>query len=134
MEETLFGAPDPADRVIEALWQVKGWPKDYEKDREFVARIRKQFPRMTPDQLEVAVNEWAIWLLSHPEVYKGNRNWTSRFLNWLKGGERIEFRRRERRGAGSGGRVGGTGSGKGPASTRAGTAAEFGETRRLDDW
>lgn len=134
MQETLFGAPDPVDRLVEALWQIKGWPKDYDADREFIGRLRKQFPRMTPEDFERAIGEWGVWLLDHPEIYKKSRNWRSRFLNWLKGGERIDLRRRERRATGGGGRVGGTGRSTGPTSTRAGTAADFGETRRLDDW
>ena len=138
MEEILFGQPDMADVLVEALWKVPGWPKDRDRDREFAHQLIREFPTM---HLPNAVQDWQTWLLDHPEVGatgKKKVNWRSRFRTWCKNGVRYAQDRRERQGSGAAGRrVGGV---AGPdrtyaaRSSRPGTAAEFGDTRRLDDW
>lgn len=138
MDELLFGQPDKADVLVEALWSVPGWPKDLVRDREFAQQLIREFPSM---HLPNAVADWKTWLLDHPEVGTGGKkkvNWRSRFRTWCKNGVRYARDRRERQGSGDAcrrvGGVGATGGGYARTSTRPGTAAEFGDTRRLDDW
>jgi hypothetical protein len=133
--DALFSDPK-VDVVIAALHEVPGWPTDTAADEAFVRSLIAEFP--TTDLAE-ATRAWATWLLDNPQ--KGKVNWRSRFRNWCKNGLRYEREGRDRRATGSGGRVGGVGTGRPQGHgghgtpTTPGTAAQHGETSRgLEQW
>lgn len=109
--DALFSDPR-IDRVLDALWQVPGWPKDPGRDESYVRSLMVEFPSL---DLAEEVHGWAVWLLDNPDVLKGKVNWRSRFRTWAK--KEVGWGRDRRERAGTGGRKPVAGQGRGGGGT-----------------
>lgn len=129
MVDALFGDPR-VDAIIEALHRIDGWPADPAGDDRLARDLLAKYPSV---DLVRGIAQWDVWRLTHEVPVK---SWKGRIQTWFREQTRHGLERRANRtgprplGAG----VGGAGSGVPRSSSVPGTAAEFGPSRRLDDW
>jgi hypothetical protein len=133
VDDGLFGMQDVGEdpkvvAVVEALHRIQGWPVDEVKDHRLAVGLVEEYGY---ENLPQRIHEWDCY---RQRVDMEVRSWRGRVRTWFQEGRRHGVERRgNRTGAGrSASRI--TRAGDVRASAVPGTAAQFGASRRLDDW